>query len=403
MATHSFRVADARRIKHPIHPKIEKHIFLVRAKDLPIGVSDDPNAREAKGLNRRVYRDIKKNLLGQESYIDIFDLMNKGITILAEKVVRKDDRNYDVIVDRNQGIVDGGHTYKIITDAIANNEVPDNQYVEVQIRIGVPDDMITEIARGLNTGMQVKPHSLANLDGKYDWIKDEISEKPFADNISWREDDDGDYDVRDLICVMEALNVHDFPNDGTKHPIQSYEKWSGPATKFSEDFDLHKDDFTKSKYYSFQPILIEALELFDIVRHGFRDVYNKETQGRAASLDIVEEARGNRNFEFPFAGIPASKYRLTKGALYPIFAAFRNKVRINQSTKLLEWDGGFESVLQLWYEAASVLCIDTKHALKDIGHKPDMIGKNRGHWAKLHQTLEVQILRDRLRQKASDV
>ena len=83
--------------------------------------------------------------------------------------------------------------------------------------------------------MQVKSHSIANLDGKFDWIKLELESEKYYDQISWRESDKGDYDVRDLICILEALNVIDFPNDSGQHPIQAYEKWSVPALKFAKD------------------------------------------------------------------------------------------------------------------------------------------------------------------------
>ena len=73
----------------------------------------------------------------------------------------------------------------------------------------------------MNTGIQVRPHSLDNLEGKYDWIKDDLRKEKCHGRIAWRESDDGDYDVRDLISVMEALNVIDFPNDSGTHPVAS--------------------------------------------------------------------------------------------------------------------------------------------------------------------------------------
>jgi len=195
---------------------------------------------------------------------------------------------------------------------------------------------------------------------------------------------------------MEAMNIHDFPNDGTKHPIQSYEKWSAPTEKFSKDQDYHSKDPTKSTYYSIKPLLKDALFLFDTIRRDFKEVYNTAKLGQAGNLDIVEKAKGGRTYQFHFSGNEASTHRLTKGALYPIFAAFRNKVTLNSETGMLEWDGGFQSVIELWEKVAPNLCEETKEALKDIGNKPDQIGKNRGHWSKLHQTVELHILREKL-------
>jgi hypothetical protein len=335
--------------------------------------------------------------MGRDSTLPgTFDLMNKGIVCLAEKVRRIDDNNYEITIRDRQGIVDGGHTYRIICDARDEPDLPDEQFVEFQVRTGVDADLITDIARGLNTGIQVKAHSIANLDGKYDWVKDELRHEPYSDRIAWGESDDGDYDVRDLICVLEAMNVFDFPNDGGTHPIQAYEKWSGPTEKFTKDFDRHKGQPT-SKYQKLRPLLKDALVLYDRIRHDFRQVYDSSGLGIAAKLSIVEERKGNKRFDFPFAGLPEQPYRLTKGALFPIFAAFRNKVEVNPDTGTAQWHSGFDSVLKLWTQVAPEIAAQPKQATKNYGHKPDVIGKNRGHWTNMHQTVELHMLRAALK------
>jgi hypothetical protein len=398
--THKLRVVEARRVKHPTHPQIEKHTFTVRAKDLPSGIRTDANARDPVGLNRHVYREVEESLFNRFAYPGIFDLMNKGITILASRVRRIDDSNYEIEVEDGQGIVDGGHTYKIICDGQDDPSMPDDQHIDLHVRTGVDEEMITEISRGLNTGIQVKRHSLDNLDGKFQWIKDELSDEPYSKLVAWSESDKGDYDVRDIIAILEAMNVTDFPNDAGIHPVQSYEKWSVPADKFSKDAILHEKSPNDSKYFILRPILKDALALYDHIRRDFRDVYNIEKLGSGGKLDIIEKSRPDRLFAFPFAKLEPSEYRLTKGGIYPIFAAFRNKVRIDKNTKKAYWDGGFQSVLNLWKFAAPEICRAMKDAIKDIGHKPDQLGKNRGHWSNMHKTIELFILRQKLKDKS---
>jgi hypothetical protein len=401
--THRLRVAEARRMKHPIFQTVEKHYFLVRAKEVPTGIRTDANARDPEGLNRRVYREVHESLMGRDATPGTFDMMNKGIVCLAQSVRRIDDNNYEIEIHDGQGIVDGGHTYKIICDAQTDPSIPEEQFVEIQVRTGVGDKLITDISRGLNTGMQVKDHSIANLAGKYDWIKDELSSEPYYNRIAWNESDKGDYDIRDIICVLEAMNVFDFPNDESVHPISAYEKWSLPTKKFSEDYDTNSGDISNSKYFRLRPLLKNALALFDIIRREFRDVYNAADLGNAGALDIVEEARGKlKAFDFPFAGLEPAPYRLTKGALYPMFAAFRNAVIIDKNG-VAQWDGGFSRVLQLWIGVAPELAKQTKQATKDYGHKPDMLGKNRGHWTNMHQTVELHILRQRMKESRGRV
>lgn len=391
--THSLRANEARRFKHPVFPEIEKHYLLVRAVDLPSGIRKDANAREATGLNKRVYKDVQKSLLAEQTMPGIFDLKNKGIVILAESVRKVGDDIYEITIDEGQGIVDGGHTYEIICKAQLSSKIPDDQYVEVQIRTGVPRDLITEISSGLNSGIAVKAHSIANLDGKYEWIKDELRDMAYYSRIAWRESDDGDYDVRDIICILEAMNVIDWPNDSGSHPIAAYEASNRVAERFSVDADKHEGKLEKSTFFRLRPILKDALKLFDVIRRDFREVYNSERLGNAGALDITETAPTGKTLDFPFSGMPPSQYRLTKGALYPLFAAFRNKVHINKSTGLAEWDQGFASVMALWNEAKVELVTQTQAAIKDYGRKPDTLGKSRGYWNNVHKTIEVYVLR----------
>lgn len=223
-------------------------------------------------------------------------------------------------INDGQGIVDGGHTYEIIINAQVGLSIPEDQYVEVQVRTGVPIDLITEISSGLNTGIAVKAHSIANLDGKYEWIKEELKDEKYFGRIAWRESDDGDYDVRDIISVLEAMNVIDFPNNSGTHPIAAYEAVNRVAEKFSTDAEKNESEPEASTYRKFRPILKDALCLFDVIRRDFRDVYNGQKLGSAGGLDIVEKAAVNKTFDFPFSGREPSTYRLTKGALYPCLA-----------------------------------------------------------------------------------
>jgi hypothetical protein len=56
--------------------------------------------------------------------------------------------------------------------------------------------------------------------------------------------------------------------------------------------------------------------------------------------------------------------------------------------------------MELWQEAGSELVNETYNATRDIGHLPDQLGKSRGHWANLHKTLELRLLRQQLSYRA---
>jgi hypothetical protein len=404
ISTHRIRAFQMRKISHPILNSIDKYWLTVEAKNLPANISTKANARDPRGLNRHVYKEVRSSLEGDTADIGTFDLMNKGITILAEsvRVVNKDEGLYDIAVDDAVGgIVDGAHTAKIIWESNGEGTTPDGQYVEIYIRTGVSRSLISEIARGLNTGIQVAPQSIYNKAGHFNWMKKIIEKEPYAKMIAWNESDIGEYDVRDLIGVLEALNIFDFPNDvnTSKHPISSYEKWSIPLEKFADDFEQNERNLKNSKYYRLRNLLRDGLVLYDLIRHDFRNMRNNEG-GRAGNMKIVEEAAASRgSFDFPFARLKPSQYRLTKGATMPILAAFRSYVTINRDTGDAEWRGGFDRIKEVWKAAGPSLVAETYQLTQDGIRTPDQVGKNRKHWGTLYMRLQVQLLQEKLQEE----
>lgn len=396
-SVHRFTAYQARRTTHPVFSATEKYWFTIAAKNFPSGISTAANARDPIGLNRRVYKDVKESLTGNSTAVlGTFDLMNKGITILAMsvKLIDKDQGAYEITIDDDEGgIVDGAHTAKIITESNDEGTTPEEQHVEVYVRTGIDSSIVSDIAKGLNTGMQVAPKSIFNIDGVFEWLKEEVAGESYESMISWKESDDAEYDVRDLIGILEALNVFDYPNDGGKHPISAYEKWSLPLEKFGNDFNENRDDLEKSKYHQLRGLLRDGLKLYDYIRYDFRVMHNA-SGGSAGNMKIVEEASARRGeFEFPFAELDTSKYRLTKGATYPILGAFRNYVDIDPDTGEAKWRNGFRSVLKAWKSVGPELVAETVSATKEIGRMPDQIGKSRGHWSNLHMKVQNRVLR----------
>ncbi len=265
------------------------------------------------------------------------------------------------------------------------------------IRTGVKGTRISEIARGLNTGIQVAAHSIYNKAGHFDWIKNLLNDEPYADKISWNESDNAEYDVRDVIGIMEALNIFEYPNNinESSHPISAYGKWSIPLERFARDFEQHGAS-KKSRYYRLRKLVKDGPYLYDLIRHDFRGMRNTEG-GRAGSMKIVEEASDRRgDFDFPFAQLAKSKYRLTKGAAMPILAAFRTYVYENPKTGDAEWRGGFERVKEIWKEFGPMLVGETYMLTQDGIRTPDQVGKNRKHWATLHMRLQMHLMREQL-------
>lgn len=395
-----FEVSEARSVRHPSLPNITKHTFLVPAHLFPVGIPSGSNLREPVGMNRQVYKDVKASLEGKEAKPGTFDLLNLGITIIAEEVKVVDKRIFEVLIDDEYGIANGGHTTQIIYDCQADDSIAEGQHVEVKILTGIdgPDghELRVDIARGQNTGISVQPQSIFELDGAFDSIKKIIAGEDWATDVAYKESDKKDIDVRELIAALELMNVIDFPSRDSKHPISAYEKWSTPLKKFGEDYEDHRDSPADRKYAKFEPLLPDILTLYDHIRRDFMRVHN-EIGGKAGNLRIVEKAPESvGRYKFRFAKLDEHDMRLTKGAAYPILGAFRNFVQIDEKTGLAKWQGGFANVMASWKALAPELVSETKQSIKDIGNAPDSLGKNRNHWANLFKTVRLYVMQQAL-------
>jgi AIPR protein len=375
----SFPAPISRRAPDPVFRDISRHILFVPVRGVPRGIPFEPNAR-IPNLNRRVYRDLKSSLINDGVQEDgMFHLKHKGITLVAEKVEQKSGgEEFIVTMANGHGVLDGGHTYELITSMSPDN-LPEQQFVKFEILTNVPEEWIADIAGGLNTSVQVQPMSLDNLRGDFEWIKNELEGEEYFHKIAWKENEDGESDARDLISLLTLFNIDLFPNTGDAQPVVAYEKKSKALQLFEENADSYK---------KLRPMLKEILILHDTIRRDSRDHWN-DTGGQFGKFKFVEE-RDKGEFEFPFTGERA-KYRLTNGALYPMLGAFRWMVE-NGKGKNFRWRGGFQRVIERWDGSAEELVRATAQANTELGRNPNAIGKSRNHWANLHARVAMRDL-----------
>lgn len=375
-----FNSIFARRLPDPVFHKIhgiERFILMMPVNGIPEGLPNDPNARLPK-TRRRVYRDIEESLFDAgDNTPGTFHLKHKGITLIADAVHRRGESNdYSVTCKPGHGIVDGGHTYELITKNKDNPHLPKDQYVKFEIITNIPEDWISEIAGGLNTSIQVEDMSLYNLANSFDWIKDELKDQPYFDRLAWREGEDGNYDARDLIALMACFLIGLYPNNASEHPVFAYEKKKTALDLFAE----HEDEYRKVR-----PILRDILRLYDTISLEAKEKWNKATGGRAGLATFVEK-RKRGLFEFIFVQ-KEDEYRLHPAAAIPMLAAFRWMVEDDPSKKKYRWRGGFKSVLERWEHAAPELMKLTFEQNKDSGRTLNALGKSRAHWNNLHTKL----------------
>lgn len=376
----------ARRIPDPsqVFDGLERHILFPRVRDVPRGIPLDPNAR-ATNIHRRIYRQIEESLLDrQDAHPGTFHLKHKGITVLAQSVKKLGPNDagedvYSITIGDGEGIVDGGHSYELIVGC--EEELPEDQYVKIEVLTRVPPVWIPAIAGGLNTSVQVHDMSLENLKKKFEWIKEELKGEPYFDLIAWRQNESGkELDARDVIALMTCFNIELFPNDGENQPVQAYEKKKSCLDFFTKD---------PTSYRRVRPILKDILTLHDTIRYEARDIWNKKTGGKFGKFAFVDNKKHGK-FKFPFID-KESDSRMMNGALYPMLGAFRWMVEEDDSGDF-RWKGDFENVLALWRTLAHELIRTTEGTSNELGRNANAIGKSRNHWAQLHRTIAMRQL-----------
>lgn len=399
----NFTTRHARRFPRDPNFKVERHLFLMAVEDLPDGIPTDPNARQPN-TRKRIYKQVQDSLLNRdESEPYSFHLKNKGITIIAESVEQIGDGKFSVKMELNSihGIVDGGHTYKIIIDnrdELLNGSTGDNsndslvskpngsdktQYVKVEILTGVERGFVTEIAKGLNTSVQVQPMSLDDLSGKFDWLKDIIKKEPYAKSVSWSENDDGILDARNLICILTLFNIEKYPvsKETSRHPMDGY---AAPA-KCLENFEKESAEGGSKVYKRMGPIAKDIFYLHDYITGTAREKWNKSRpgKGRAGALSSMEKPEAGRK-SLIFIGKENVEYRLYNSVLYPILSAFRIYVEHDDSMngeRTFRWrNNDFSAVKKAWDRLAPEMLERCYAALEGLGRKPQLLGKNSSYW-----------------------
>jgi len=413
------RCRDARRIEDPV-TRGDRHFFVVNVLDIPKDISTDPNPRD-QAIDRRIYRRIARSLINDDDgEKNAFFVKNKGITILAtsvRKVGPADGHRYILELEgKTNGIVDGAHTYKLILEnqdyiRAFNEDANDDrieQYVEVRVLTGprLPD-LVSDIAGGLNTGVQVTPASLANLDNHFNWLKEAIEDAPFKDKIAFKQFEEGEYTVTDILCILDLFNIDDFPVDGDKFPTRAYDSANRLLAAYIQAAEdrVKNTDSPPHQWQKTKPLVLQILELHDLISSTGAELYNERGPKRAGGLSWVRgkvhrKIKGvpslvDRLYDFTFLRTTGNR-QLYRGALMPLLGAFRCVVEEDRDTGYYRWKIPFAEIKAMWNELGGALMERTQASSEDLGRKPDAIGKSRNHWSVLYSTVTTHFLRNEM-------
>lgn len=367
MATEKFRAKAVRTVTSPSNKEVTTYYAWVDFHDLPSNFPLEVNPRKPK-MNTAVAKQLIKAVTGVDN--TNFDINNRGIVVTA-KSFKFDTSNSTVSLDLGEdptryGILDGGHTYTAIIEN--RNEMPKDitKYVKLEVVIGDSLD-VSALADARNTSAQVSDIALFELDDKFDFVKDAISNELYSDQIAYKDNDNKPIQIAELLKLMFAFNIKRYPNDSGA-PVSAY---SGKAAVFRD----YKKEFEEDDniYKKLAPELPTLVHLYEIIQMELPEKYQefKREDGKNARFGSVRGIEGAGSFTTDFNKKPIS-YEISVGFLLPIFGAFRALLKFNSNDEV-SWEF---NPLEVWEKAGLRLVQNTF----DTDTNPQQVGKSKTLW-----------------------
>jgi hypothetical protein len=354
-----------------------------RVTDIPAELGD------YMAVNPRVPRRSTKNILSgpvpkailatlRENPADMA-FKNAGIYLLVDSVEHFREKGGTgmlriTLTDQNQhGIVNGGHTFAAIREAIEGADPEElkqlqQAYVRLHLLQGVPDDMVPEIAEGLNRSKQVQDPSLENLRGHFDDIKDVMKGHLGEKAIAYHEGAEGDVYIGEVLSFIEIFNLERYQKD--EHPYGLYAHQSRAVKEFADDYEM-----SPSAVKLVITRLPEILELTDMIRRDVPPVAKSKVNFEIGRMKIGEGKKGrvagNGDSELPFLA-ERTRYRLPNGWLFPILSSFRANVIWNLKKGQFDWRVSNAEVLRDCLPDLVSVCVN-EH--RNNNQKPEWVGK----------------------------
>lgn len=388
------------RIRKLVDPfgRIDTTFALVRIGDLPQTIPLENNPR-AQNIGSRVARQISETL---ENSPEQFHYLNRGITIVVPKA-SYDNKSQKLTLEfsnERSGALDGGHTYAVICDMLRalteSREEMQESYVRLEIMEGKTNlDLLTNIAKARNTSAQVKEESLANVQGRFDWIRDSVSKEKFAEMIAYRENEDRDelpIGIREIVAF--AFMNHPAFIESENAPIDGYVSKGRCLEHFLNEAN-------ERGYHQLKGILPDVLKLSDYLQKqieekyrelgGFSGLTGDKGAKDAVKLGKVREVKHYKDgYQLVYLGEKA-EFRFPDAWIYPIVASLRALLSFGKNGTA----NGYWRVDPFKYfdKYGKALVRQTLDTSVSLGRTVNAVGKSKAHWTQLHEKVQTQIIK----------
>lgn len=341
-------------------------------KELPL----DANVREPDVNKSKPYKDMVKTL---SEHPEFFFENNLGISVIAQDVIQKGKKQFELSFPSGTGILNGGHTQKAILDSQAEPNIS-KAIIRVTVRVkNYSAQRIAQIASAQNSSTAVKEYSLAEKKGLFGDLKTKMDPN-FEKHIIWWEGKavptNKGMEPVDLIAVINVFNIVLYSSNYSNTSSQPTASASGKASVFKK---WECDDNIES-YRIIYPLVNDILVLYELIKLKFAD------GSGMSKLSVIRDTEDHGK-ELIFSNVTC-KYEIPKQMLYPLLAAYRANVYYDQANKRIGW---FQSNEELFEKYNKELCAKMKTAFSAAKNDPNRIGKDPTIWENLYMTLNNHI------------
>lgn len=362
----------------------------VEIQDIPSDFPMWTNPRE-QSLTTQVAKSIKESL---ETDLGNFHIKNRGIVVSAENVVfntRSSTMTINMADFEVHGNIDGGHTYRIILDNRA--DIVDPRYVRLEIIIGA-EDFFQDLAKARNTSVQVKDNSIAELEKKFELIKEPLKDVQGIDlnkHIAFKENEgDKRISVENIISILYNFNIDDF-SDSERQPVSTYSQKSyclKQYIKFHNEMGDTEESKKSNPFYKMKNIIPEILTLYDHIESTLNEKYKEsDGKGRYGALKGIQSKKEGSNATFKTEVLDKDlEFKSPRSFVLPILSSFRALVAEDENGLYKFQADPFE----YYKDLGSQMIKNTVERSRTLGNNPNALGKDTGHWRDLYNLVDLE-------------
>lgn len=374
------------------------HIY-VNVLNLSDDIPKDLNPRKVN-MKTKVAKGLLSSLYSDDN---TFYIKNRGILISAKSIDFNENNVMYINVGNmsendleTYGILDGGHTYQSILDYKHDVKKDDftptvDQYVHLEIMSDISN--IDAMSSARNSSVQVSDKAIAELENKFDFVKDSIVNTPFYNRIAYKQNDNSNektIDSLDILRLMFSLNTYKYPDGSIKQPIQAYSGKSQVLKDYLKDFNKKDNPYEKIAH-----LLPDIAKLYDVIEKESSETYNSYTDGGKFGLvKGVEVNKKPLNSKYYYYSdinnnnkISNDKlnYSISQGLLFPILGSFRSLI--------IEKNGKFEwavNPFDIWNNVKVKLVSNTIEMSRQLGNNPQSAGKSSTLWTQNYDAVNTE-------------